>query len=300
MPAATATANVIVEKLESTRDLPTVPAVLLPLLKHMEKPLEQVDIHQVVELISQDKSLAGRCLQVANSPLFGVRREVETIQSAVVTLGLERVQQIAVSCSLLKLMPAISVGVNPSVFWAHSLACAMVARELANKIGFADSAKAYAAGLLHDIGIVAVLWVAPHEFRRTYEEARNNRIPLHEAEDRVLGITHCESGKIIARTWNLPLEIVQVVAGHHAPSTLHGDHALASIVGLSDVLCRFGGLGYGYLEDKQTSVTEDPAFGRLAMRFPALRPFDLARFTGEMQTILDEIRLLISRIYGSY
>jgi putative nucleotidyltransferase with HDIG domain len=298
MPAATA--NLIVEKLESTRDLPTVPAGLIPLLKCMEKPLEQVDVHQVVNLIGQDKSLAGRCLQMANSPLFGMRREVETVQSAVVALGLDRVQQIAVSCSLLKLMPAISLGVNPSVFWAHSLACAMVARDFATKIGFSEPAKAYAAGLLHDIGIIAVLWVAPHEFRRSYEEAKNNRIPLHEAEDRVLGITHCESGRIIARNWNLPEELVEVVAGHHAPTTLHGDHALASIVCLSDLLCRLGGLGYGYIEDKHASFTGNPAFGKLAVRYPALRPFDLARFTAETHALLDEVRVLVSRIYGSH
>lgn len=293
-----ATTSLIIDKLESARDLPTVPAVLVPLLKQMERPLDQVDVHQVVELISKDKSLAGRCLQVANSPLFGVRREVETIQSAVVTLGLERVQQIAVSCSLLKLMPAISLGVNPSVFWAHSLACALVARDFATKIGFPEPAKAYAAGLLHDIGIIAVLWVAPHEFRRSYEEARNNRIPLHEAEDRVLGITHCESGKIIARSWNLPPEVTDVVVAHHAPATLNGDHALASIVCLSDLLCRFGGLGYGYMEDKRASFTDDPAFAKLANRFPALRPFDLARLNAEVQALLDEIRLLVSRLYG--
>lgn len=297
MPAATA--NLIVEKLESTRDLPTVPAALIPLLKCMEKPVEQVDIHEVVNLIGQDKSLAGRCLQMANSPLFGMRREVETVQSAVVALGLDRVQQIAVSCSLLKLMPAISLGVNPSVFWAHSLACAMVAREVAIRVGFPEPAKAYAAGLLHDIGIIAVLWVAPHEFRRSYEEARNNRIPLHEAEDRVLGITHCDSGKIIARTWNLPPELTQVIASHHAPSNLHGDYTLPSIVCISDLLCRFGGLGYGYIEER-SNLAEEPAFAQLASRYAALRPFDLVRLTAEMQSLLDEVRFLVSRIYRSH
>ncbi len=120
-----ATANHIVERLESTRDLPTVPAVLLPLLRYMEKPLDQVDVHKVVSLISQDKSLAARCLQVANSPLFGSAHEVETIQASVVALGLDRIQQIAVSCSLLRLMPATSFGVEPAVFWAHSMGCAL-------------------------------------------------------------------------------------------------------------------------------------------------------------------------------
>lgn len=100
----TASANQLLQKIESTRELPTIPAVLVPLLRYMEQPSDTVDIHQIVNLISQDKSLAARCLQVANSPLFGCSREVETIQAAVVALGLDHVQEIAFSCSLLKLL----------------------------------------------------------------------------------------------------------------------------------------------------------------------------------------------------
>src|SRR5215475_15928608 len=204
-----AVSNPLLEKIESARELPTIPAVLIPLLRYMEQPADTLDIHQVVRLISQDKSLAARCLQVANSPLFGVNHEVETIQTAVVALGLNRIQEIAISCSLLRLLPAVSFGANPSVFWAHSLACAMVAREFASRIGFPDPAKAYAAGLLHDVGIVALLWVVPHDFRRSFEHGNSNRMPLHEAEEQMLGVTHCECGKIIARNWHLPPELVE-------------------------------------------------------------------------------------------
>ena len=71
MTMLVSSANPLLEKLESARELPTSPAVLVPLLRYMERPSDTLDIHQVVKLISQDKSLAARCLQVANSPLFG-------------------------------------------------------------------------------------------------------------------------------------------------------------------------------------------------------------------------------------
>lgn len=295
-----ATANHIVERLQSTRDLPTIPAVLLPLLRYMEKPLEQVDVHHVVSLISQDKSLAGRCLQMANSPLFGSAHEVETIQAAVVALGLDRIQQIAVSCCLLKLMPSVAFGFNPAVFWSHSLGCALVCHEFASHIAFPDVAKAYAAGLLHDIGIVALLWVAPHEFRRCFEEASRRHIPLHEAEQLVMGITHCESGRIIACNWRLPEELTQVIASHHSPGGAHFNSVLTSVVCVSDLLCRIGGLGYGYTEEKQTNFAEEPAFATLEAKYPVLRPFDLARFTFEMEYMLDEVRSMVARIYVTH
>jgi putative nucleotidyltransferase with HDIG domain len=292
--------NQLLDKLESTRDLPTVPAVLIPLLEYMGKPSDQVEVHQVVKLIGEDKSLAARCLRLANSPLFGSSHEIETIQAAVVALGLDRIQQIAASCSLLKLMPDVSLGVNPSIFWAHSMACALVAQEIAKKIGYSDHAKAYAAGLLHDIGIVAILWLSPREFRRSYEYARAGGLPLHQAEKQVLGISHCESGKIIASSWHLPAEIVDVIASHHSPSQSRGDHLLPSIIAISDMLCRFGGVGYGYAEEKQTQFADEPAFAVLAAKYPALKPFQLSRLAFETEDLLQSVHEVVMHIYGSY
>jgi hypothetical protein len=75
---------------------------------------------------------------------------------------------------------------------------------------------------------------------------------------------------------------------------------LTSIVCVSDLLCRIGGLGYGYREDKQTNFAEEPAFATLAAKYPALRPFDLARFTFEMECMLDEVRTMVARIYVTH
>jgi HD-like signal output (HDOD) protein len=128
----------LVHKLQSARQLPTLPAVLIPLLKYLERPFDSQDMHQIVSFISQDESLAARCLQVANSHLFGSAREIDSVQAAVVTLGLERIHQIAISCTILKLLPA-RPDLSPSPFWAHSLGCALVAHEFAGRIGFPDT-----------------------------------------------------------------------------------------------------------------------------------------------------------------
>lgn len=291
--------NLLFQKLESARELPTIPAVLIPLLRYMGQPAESLDVHQVVKLISQDKSLAARCLQVANSPLFGASHQVETIQSAVVALGLDRIQEIAISCSLLRLLPGGSFGVNPSALWAHSLACAMVSRVFASRIGFCDSGKAYAAGLLHDVGMVALLWVSPHDFRRCFEYARTAGISLQEAEQRILGFTHCECGGIIARNWHLPPDLVEAICCHHSPKKAVSNPELTCIVSVSDLLCRLGGLGYGYVEHKQTSFDEEPGFSFLAARHRALQPFDLARFTFETEGLLEEVRSVVKQVYGA-
>jgi HD-like signal output (HDOD) protein len=286
------------QKLQSARELPTLPAVLMPLLRYLERPLDSQDVHEIVKLIAKDESLAARCLQIANSPLFGCSREVESIQAAVVALGLERIHQIAVSCSFLKLLPSMH-DVSPSVFWAHSLGCALVAREFAIKIGFADPGKAYAAGLLHDVGVIALLSVAPEEFATALRLARSERIALHDAEQTELGINNEEAGRIVAEVWHLPPDIREVIAHHHTPEQAAESHALVSIVGFSDLLCRLNGIGYGFAEDHQTNFAEDPAFLGLAGQFAALQPFDLARFTFETESVLDEVRSVVTQVYGA-
>jgi putative nucleotidyltransferase with HDIG domain len=288
----------ILQKLRSTRELPTLPTVLMPLLRYLDKPLESQDLHEVVRLISQDKALAARCLQVANSPLYGCMRPVESVQAAVVALGVERIHEIAVSCSLLKLVPTTKAEIGPAVFWAHSLACAMIARDLATKIGFPDAAKAYSAGLLHDIGIAALLWVAPKEFQRALQLARTENIPLNLAETQTLGFSHVDAGKIIGESWHLPEDLTEAIAYHHNPEKAPRNRALASIVFFSDLLCRLGGIGYGLTENVQAKFTDEPALAVLGQQFSAVHPFDWARFTFEMEAVVEEVHGVVASVYG--
>lgn len=286
-------------RLQNARDLPTLPVVLMPLLRYLERPVDAQDMHEIVRLVLQDKALAARCLQVANSPLFGCFREVESIQQAVVALGLERIHEIAASCSFLKLLPTQWSDINPSVFWAHSLGCALVSREFATKIGFPDPGKAYAAGLLHDVGIVALMWVAPQEFRKAVQLAHNEHIPLHEAEARIFGMTHLDAGQVIGRGWHLPLEIVEVITYHNSPEKAPTNPSLASIVRVSDLLCRLNGMGHGHDEERKTDFSQEPAFALLAKQYSALQPFDLARFTFEMESMLEDVRSVVNHVYGA-
>lgn len=111
-------------------------------------------------------------------------------------------------------------------------------------------------------------------------------------------MTHCECGKIIAQNWHLPTELVEAIACHHSPREAVGNPELTSIVSVSDLLCRLGGLGYGYTEAKQTNFAEEPGFAILAAHYRALRPFDLARFTFETEGLLEEVRAVVARVYG--
>ena len=297
MSATIKTNNPLLERIKDLKQIPTIPAVLAPLLRYLEQPVEDLDIQKVTDMIAQDKALAAQCLRMANSPLFGRWQKVDSLRSAILGLGFHRVSDIVMSCGVLNLTPKNTGGIDPVVFWEHSLGCALVCRHFARTISYPDPQKAYLAGLLHDLGIIVNLWSLPKEFRSAFERARSERIPLHEAEQTVLGFTHCDSGRLLAANWELSPDLCAVVSLHHC-SYESSEHApLIAVVELADLLCRMSGLNYGYLENRQVNVLEQPGFAVLLQKFPALRDFDWARLTFELDSYMDEVHSLVHAIY---
>jgi len=295
--SATTTTTKLLERVKDLKQIPTIPAVLAPLLRYLEQPVEDLDIQKVTDVIAQDKALAAQCLRMANSPLFGRFQKIDSLRTAILGLGFQRVSDIAMSCGVLNLTPKDTGGIDPVVFWEHSLGCALVCRHFARTISYPDPRKAYLAGLLHDLGIVVNLRSFPEEFRRVFERARSQRIPLHEAEQAVLGFTHCDSGSLLAENWDLSADLHAVVSLHHG-SYESSEHApLIAVVELADLLCRMSGLNYGYLENRQVNVLEQRGFAVLLQKFPALRDFDWARLTFELDSYMDEVHGLVHAIY---
>ncbi len=290
-----ATKATLLKKLEGLHQIPTIPAVLAPLLRYLQQPMEQIDLHKVTDMIAQDKALAAQCLQMANSPLFGRWQKVDSLRGAIVGLGFQRISDIAMSCGVLNMMPR-DTGIDPTVFWEHSLGCALVSRHLARKISFPDPGKAYLAGLLHDLGIIVNLWVFPKEFRNVLEQAKGEGMPLHEAEASVLGFTHCDSGKFLAQKWELSPDLIEVVSLHHQPTKSLNHAGLVALVELSDLLCRVSGLNHGYIEKREVNLFEHAGFSVLAQQCN-LKDFDWARLTFELDSYLDEVHALVRAIY---
>jgi HD-like signal output (HDOD) protein len=289
--------EVLLQRLDGLRQIPTIPAVLTPLLRYMDQPVEQLDVQRVTNFLARDKFLAAQCLEMANSPLFGWREKVESLRGAVVSLGFHHISDIAMSCGVLNMLPGDKTSLDPVVFWEHSLGCALVCRHLARKINLADPGKAYLAGLLHDLGIIVNLWVLPQEFRMAYEIAKAEAIPLHEAEQKSLGFTHCDSGRLLAESWGLAPDLVEVVTYHHSPEKPSQNSDLVALVHVADLLCRMSGLNYGYVEARQVNLFEDAGFDLLVKSSPSARDFDWARLTFELDSYMDEVRSLVRAIY---
>jgi putative nucleotidyltransferase with HDIG domain len=286
------------KRVQKIRTLPASPAVLKPLLDLLSQPPGQVPLEKVVQLVSYEKTIAAQLLRIANSPLYPRSRPAESIQAAIFTLGIQRVEDIVLSNCVGGLIPREKWVVEPDVFWRHSFGCALVCREFAERIEYADADQAYLAGLLHDIGIVVNSLAYTEEYRGVLVAAVRSGCPLHEIEVETLGFTHCDSGVALAQAWRLPKAIVEVIEWHHAEERSLARHPLVALVHLGDLLCRVRALGYGYEEWRAIDLAADPAWTTLAKQWPKLTTIDLARFTFDLDAYVVEVAKLVDNVFA--
>ncbi|BFR49155.1 HDOD domain-containing protein [Nitratidesulfovibrio sp. HK-II] len=224
--------------------LPALPQVFLELQHAMER--EEPSYEELAAIISKDPRLAASLLRLVNGPLFAFRAPVETVTRAVAAAGTRRVTSLALGTFVLGLFrerpPHV---VNLHDFWLHSVATALMAQALAARLGRDDPERYFVAGLLHDMGWLAICAVWPAGAERVLDRCRDLGQTLTEAERAELGMTHGELGAAMLRRWNLPAVLLGAVCHHHAPSeSPASDEAL--LVHLADEAVKgfgFGGTG---------------------------------------------------------
>lgn len=278
--------------------LPTVPAVARPLLEMLGGSEDHVDIEKVIEAVSRDKAISAQVLRLCNSALFARSKPVESVRGGVIQLGLRRVQEIVMACTFCPMLKVDQIVLDPSVFWRHSFGCALVCRKFASLIDYVDPEQAYLAGLLHDIGFQVNSLIDPRRWRETVHKAMSQEIPLYDAEVSVLGYSHCESGRVLAEQWQLPASVSDAIEFHQTVETAaeHGD--LVAIVHLSDLFCRMRDMGYGYYEPLLVDFTGDPAWHLLASHFRKLASMDLALFTFELDSLIEEVQKMVDEVFS--
>jgi HD-like signal output (HDOD) protein len=286
------------EQIKKLDSIATAPAILEPLLEMMRLPSEEIRFEKVVELVSYDGAIAAQCLRLANSPLFG-RRQTETVRTAVMALGLERVRSMLFGLCVNRVIPADKWVIGPDEFWRHALGCALVTQRMAKKIEYPEPEKAYLAGLLHDLGFLVNSILYTDDFRECLRRASEQHVPLHVIEEQVLGFTHCETGQMLSEHWGLSRELVDAVGCHHDISLLPDAGPLACLVHLSDLLCRVRYLGYGYDEIIGVDLGSDEAWQSLVRTYPALGTMDLVRFTLDIDGAMDQIVATVNSVFGA-
>ena len=241
----TGTPEKLQQLVQTIRDLPALPEVVVRVMRITEDP--RSDAQSIAKVIATDQAMAARVLKLANSAFYGLPRRVGTLSEAVVILGFRTIKNLAIAASTFELLNREIAGywLQRGELWRHSLACAMGAQLIARKVHLPVVEEAFVAGLLHDIGKVAINLFVREQFDQIMERALQDRIPFVEAEQAVLGFNHAMAGGLIAEKWNLPPSLVSVIKYHHQPSGAPDKELMISVVHLADILSITMGIGIG-------------------------------------------------------
>lgn len=194
------------------RLLPPFPAVANRVLSLVSD--EAIAASRIGGIIKTDPTFTAEILRVANSALFGLRREIATVEHAVTTLGLSRVKNMATLIALNSMVkPALKMESLRRV-WTHSLATALLNEELARAAN-ACLEVAYTAGMLHNLGSLGMMSAYPEEYDRMLEVSRECGFDLISTEHDLFEIDHCAAGAYLAEEWNFPEAIIEAIATHH-------------------------------------------------------------------------------------
>lgn len=224
------------------RNLPPIPNVIIRLSQLLDDPMTPT--HEIGRIINQDQALTTKILTVANSPLYGLPRKVPSIDFAILVLGFEQIRQIVIALSLIDTFKNDNSKYwNRKSFWTHSFLTALLAKAIAGDTGYPKTGEAFTAGLLHDLGISVIQKYFNKEFIEVNDLVTTESYSFHEAELKVLDLTHEEIAKILCDKWNLPLVLGESIFCHHKPSAAKENQELAAIIHLADYSTQLLDLG---------------------------------------------------------
>ncbi|MBL0167418.1 MAG: HDOD domain-containing protein [Propionivibrio sp.] len=219
--------------------LPAMPQILLKLIEQCQS--EQVGMATLAELIAKDPGMTGKILGVANSSAYHRSGRKVGLEHSMMALGVDMIKTLVISESVFQVFNNFSHSNSTDLrgFWQHSLSAAVMAREIAVKMRYPHTEEAYLAGLLHDVGRLALLAVAPGEYALNFLAVDDEN--LCAVEQRTLRISHPEAGAWLVERWNLDSFLADSVLYHHEPAArLELAHPLVRIVLLAHLLSLHG------------------------------------------------------------
>ena len=248
-------------------NLVSLPQLVVQLQEAMHSP--KASASDIAKIISNDVKLTASLLRLVNSPLYGLVTKIETVSRAVALIGLRPLASLAMGATLISGLNKQLQGLALEEFWLHSIACASIAKRLAEQTGRAEPERYFVDGLLHDIGRLFILGAFPDESESVQNFAIGKGISMHAAETTVFGFSHVDVGSSILAKWNLSPATTAAVRFHHspeeAPEQAIDDH---HIIHLADAMAK--ALGYHARGDHFVPRVSMLSWNKLALPLPQL------------------------------
>ena len=201
-----------IELVNAVKDIQAMPSVIVRTLNLMKKPT--VSMKELGDLVIYDQSLTIKILALVNSAYYGFSQQISSINIALSLLGMVKVKNIIVAVAMKPMMS----NAGDKELWKHSMRVAAGCEYLAKLTKIMDADEAFIAGFIHDVGKIVLHTSNPKMYNRVIEVVNKESADILETERHYFDSDHIKTGSLLAKRWQLPILLANIVSYHHTPS----------------------------------------------------------------------------------
>lgn len=219
------TAERLLKKFNTAKTLPHIAIKITKMISDEKSTMRDFE-----KMIKMDPTLVLRVLRNANSPYYGLRQKVNSISRAVVVIGINNLRNMIVTEGLKEIFKENNKknAFSRNRLWLHCAAVSICSQMIMERIFGFNGEDAFLCGILHDIGMIVEDQTETDLFSQIYNACDDNSRPITDYEKEILGTDHCQIGYLLAKEWQLPIEVQEGIQQHHkildhvSPSSLTG------------------------------------------------------------------------------
>lgn len=237
-------------KVWTSSRLPSLPLIGINVLELSSRP--DVTNREYLELLRSDDQLAKRIIAAANSPLAATSRPLATLGQVLDEIGQASMTSLTLSlCIYQTCLPSEDCSAEQKLAWQHSVLKGVAAEILCEQVRDGLECEYFLAGLLLDIGRFAMLRTVPQQYLGLQVTAREEWLPLWEAEQRHWGVSSAELGSQLIEQWGFPNRLVQGIQTQYAPTAVLKELNGAADCPLTQALALASMIGHYLCGDQQ-------------------------------------------------
>lgn len=192
------------------REIPAMPNVVMQAINLVKNP--NASIKDLANIISCDQSLSAKVLTLVNSAYYGFSQQITSINRALALIGMVKAKNLIITIAMRPMFTRQS----DKDLWKHSIRVAVGCEHFAKHKNLLNSDEAFVLGFMHDVGKMIFNMKDPLFYESMKERFEEGATSI-EVETEKFGCNHTQVGIILAKKWQLPIIISNVMKYHHAP-----------------------------------------------------------------------------------
>ena len=260
-----------IEIVNSIKDIHAMPSVIVKALNIMKKPT--ASMKELGDIVMYDQSLTIKFLALVNSAYYGFSQQISSINIALSLLGMTKVKNIIVAVAMKPMMS----NQGDKELWKHSMRVACGAEYLAKLTKVMDADEAFIGGFVHDVGKIVLHMYSEKDYVKVFKTIGEGGDVL-SAERKYFDSDHVKTGSLLAKRWQLPILLSNIISYHHSPS-------LSSIPVPCNLIC--------FVDKLVQDVFNQNAIDK---NFVKTLGIDLANLEELRKTILEKSEVLIAEL----